>query len=156
MDFDEFWDFPPKNISRFKFFVEKNKIFLLKNKFNFNYINNYTLLIILSGFAIFPYLLLNKSSTILYLGAFTQRHAFLLAPIYGIFFSMMFRDLSKINCLQKKVNTKKTEKKCRVNTRKCSQKNPTTKIKSILDFFQNNKTQVNTRNFCTKKNQKNK
>ena len=28
----------------------------------------------------------------------------MLAPIYGIFFSMMFRDLSKINCLQKKVN----------------------------------------------------
>ena len=82
----------------------KNKTFYLKGKFNFSYINNYTLLIILSGFAVFPYLLLNKSSTILYLADYYQRHAFLLAPIYGIFFSMMFRDLSKINCLQKKVN----------------------------------------------------
>jgi len=82
----------------------KNKTFYLKEKFNFSYINNYTLLIILSGFAVFPYLLLNKSSTILYLADYYQKHALLLAPIYGIFFSMMFRDLSKINCLQKKVN----------------------------------------------------
>tara|TARA_B100002003_G_scaffold136823_1_gene126432 strand:- start:56 stop:706 length:651 start_codon:yes stop_codon:yes gene_type:complete len=58
----------------------------------------------LSGFAIFPYLLANKSSSILYLSDYYQRHAFLLAPISGMFFSILFRDMSKINCLQNKVN----------------------------------------------------
>ena len=82
----------------------KNKDSFLKVKINFNYINNYTVLILLSAFAIFPYLLLNKSSSMFYLGDFYQRHAFLLAPIYGIFFSNMFRDLSKANSLTKKVN----------------------------------------------------
>ena len=82
----------------------KNKDSFLKVKINFNYINNYTVLILLSAFAIFPYLLLNKSSSMFYLGDFYQRHAFLLATIYGIFFSNMFRDLSKANSLTKKVN----------------------------------------------------
>jgi len=58
----------------------------------------------LSGFAIFPYLLMNKSSSILYLADYYQRHAFLLAPISGMFFSIMFRDMAKINCLQNKIN----------------------------------------------------
>ena len=81
-----------------------NNKYFLKKKLNFEYINNYFLLIILSGFAIFPYLLLNKSSSILYLSDYYQRHAFLLASIFGLFFSLMFRDLSKINCLPKKIN----------------------------------------------------
>ena len=80
-----------------------NKNFLEK-KIHLKYFNNYFLLIILSAFAIFPYLLENKSSSIFYLRDYYQRHAFLLAPIFGIFFSMMFKDLSKINCFKKKIN----------------------------------------------------
>ena len=89
-------------------FINKNYFsrikLILKEQFSFKYINNYLLLIILSGFAIFPYLLLNKSSTIFYLSDYYQRHALLLAPISGMFFSIMFRDMAKINCLQNKVN----------------------------------------------------
>jgi len=89
-------------------FINKNyfsKIkLILMEKFSFKHINNYLLLIILSGFAIFPYLLLNKSSSILHLSDYYQRHAFLLAPISGMFFSILFRDMTKINCLQNKVN----------------------------------------------------
>ena len=89
-------------------FINKNYFsrikLILKEQFAFKHINNYLLLIILFGFAIFPYLLLNKSSTIFYLSDYFQRHAFLLAPISGMFFSIMFRDLAKINCLQNKVN----------------------------------------------------
>ena len=81
-----------------------NNKYSLKEKLHFKYNNNYFLLIILSGFAIFPYLLLNKSSSILYLSDYYQRHAFLLAPISGMFFSIMFRDMGKINCLQYKIN----------------------------------------------------
>ena len=47
---------------------------------------------------------MNKSSSILYLADYYQRHAFLLAPISGMFFSIMFRDMAKINCLQNKIN----------------------------------------------------
>ena len=82
----------------------KNKKKLLKINQNFKFINNYFLLIILSAFAIFPYLLLNKSSTIFYLADYYQRHAFLLAPISGIFFAIMFRDMAKINIFRNKVN----------------------------------------------------
>jgi len=89
----------------FLHFLFINNKYSLKNKFHFKYINNYFLLIILSGFAIFPYLLANKSSSILYLGDYYQRHAFLLAPISGIFFAIMFRDMAKINILQNKVNS---------------------------------------------------
>ena len=81
-----------------------NNKYSLKKKLYFKYNNNYFLLIILSGFAIFPYLLLNKSSSILYLSDYYQRHAFLLAPISGMFFSIMFRDMGKINCLKYKIN----------------------------------------------------
>jgi len=81
-----------------------NKNHFSKIKLNFKYNNNYFLLIILFVFAIFPYLILNKSSSILYLSDYYQRHAFLLAPISGMFFSIMFRDMAKINCLQNKVN----------------------------------------------------
>ena len=83
---------------------------LIKNKklpkinHNFKFIINYFLLIILSAFAIFPYLLLNKSSTIFYLADYYQRHAFLLAPVSGIFFTIMFRDMSKINIFNNKIN----------------------------------------------------
>ena len=74
-------------------------------KTNFKYINNYSLLIILSGFAIFPYLLANSvAPTILNLSDYYQRHVFLLAPISGIFFATMFKDMDKINCLTNKVN----------------------------------------------------
>jgi len=81
-----------------------NKKKILKINQNFKFINNYFLLIILSAFAIFPYLLVNKSSSIFYLSDYYQRHAFLLAPISGMFFSIMFRDMSKINIFQNKVN----------------------------------------------------
>ena len=74
---------------------------LIKNKKKFK---NYFLLIILSAFAIFPYLLVNKSSSILYLADYYQRHAFLLAPISGMFFAIMFRDMAKINIFRNKVN----------------------------------------------------
>ena len=76
----------------------------LKDVVFYKHFNNYILLIILSSFAIFPYLLLNKSSSILYLSDYYQRHALILASIFGLFFSLMFRNLSKINCLQNKVN----------------------------------------------------
>ena len=33
-----------------------------------------------------------------------QRHAFLLAPISGMFFAIMFRDMAKINIFRNKVN----------------------------------------------------
>ena len=89
-------------------FINKNNFPKIKlifmQKFSFKCITNYLLLIILSGFAIFPYLLANKSSSILYLSDYYQRHAFLLAPISGMFFSILFRDMAKINCLQNKVN----------------------------------------------------
>jgi hypothetical protein len=72
---------------------------------NLKYFRDYYLLIILSVFAIFPYLLIGKSSSILYLGDYYQRHAFLLAPVSGMFFAIMFKDMSKINFLQKaKIN----------------------------------------------------
>ena len=82
----------------------KNKEKLLKINKNFKFINNYFLLIILSAFAIFPYLLINKSSTIFYMADYYQRNAFLLAPISGIFVAIMFRDMAKINIFQNKVN----------------------------------------------------
>ena len=75
-----------------------------KKIFSFKNISDYLLLVLLSGFAIFPYILLNKSSSIFFLSDYFQRHALLLAPIFGMFFSLVFRDLSKINCLQYKVN----------------------------------------------------
>ena len=82
----------------------KNKIELNGIKKNYKFFNNYFLLIILSAFAILPYLVLNKSSNILYLADYYQRHAFLLAPISSIFFAMMFRDMNKINIFKNKVN----------------------------------------------------
>ena len=84
----------------------KNKKKLLKINQNFKFINNYFLLIILSAFAIFPYLLVNKSSSIFYLADYYQRHAFLLAPVFGLFFSLVFRDLSKINSLPNNIDLK--------------------------------------------------
>ena len=86
-----------------KYFSEIKLILI--ERFSFKDISNYLLLIILSGFAIFPYLLLNKSSSILYLSDYYQRHALLLASISGMFFSMMFKDMAKINCLQNRVNS---------------------------------------------------
>jgi hypothetical protein len=88
-----------KNLDHFS--IKKLK---LKDKYFYKYFKNYFLLIILSGFAIFPYLLSNKSSSILYLSDYYQRHAFLLAPVFGLFFSLVFRDLSKINSLPNKIN----------------------------------------------------
>ena len=82
----------------------KNNKFELVKIIHFKYINNYFLLILLSGFAIFPYLILNKSTSILDLGDYYQRNAFLLAPIFGFFFSIMFRDIAKINHIKNNVN----------------------------------------------------
>ena len=67
---------------------------------------DFLILIILSSFAIFPYLLLNKSSSILYLGDFYQRHAFLLAPIYGIFFALLFEKMERVDVFKRKLNFK--------------------------------------------------
>ena len=82
----------------------KNNKYSLKKVLHSNYTKNYFLLILLSGFAIFPYLIVDKSSTILSFTDYYQRHAFLLAPIFGMFFSIMFKDMEKINCLQNKIN----------------------------------------------------
>ena len=91
-------------------FLNKKYFLINKIKINVNsfykYFSKYILLLILSAFAVFPYLLLGKSSSIFYLGDYYQRHAFLLAPISGIFFASMFRDLSLINNLKHKVNLK--------------------------------------------------
>jgi hypothetical protein len=82
----------------FKKIIKIEKI----KKFNLFY-NEYFLLIFLSVFAIFPYLLLDKSSSIFYLGDYYQRHAFLLAPIFGIFFATLFRDMQKVNLDKKTI-----------------------------------------------------
>jgi len=83
----------------------KNKTSIKKilKKSEINYFN-YFLLIILAGFAIFPYIISDKSSSIFYLSDYYQRHAILLAPISGIFFSMMFKDLSKLNYTSNKIS----------------------------------------------------
>ena len=89
-------------------FINKKNISAIKlnlKKINFKYINNYSLLIILSGFAVFPYLLVNSAvPSILNLADYYQRHVFLLAPVSGIFFATMFKDIFKINFLPNKVN----------------------------------------------------
>ena len=84
-------------------FINKNK-FNIKSKNILKKLKNYWLLLILSGFSIFPYLLVNKSSTIWYATDFYQRHALLLAPIFGLFFSILFKDLSKLNSYKNKIN----------------------------------------------------
>ena len=85
-------------------FFNKKNFSEIKTNLKQNPYINYFLLFLLSAFAVFPYLLIGKSSSIFYLGDYYQRHAFLLAPVFGIFFSIMFRDLSKINNLKIKVN----------------------------------------------------
>lgn len=84
--------------------LTKDKKKLLKISKNFKFTNNYFLLIILSAFAIFPYLLINKSSTIFYMADYYQRNAFLLAPISGMLVAIIFRDMAKIDILQNKAN----------------------------------------------------
>jgi len=85
----------------FKIIFKKITTIKKIKKYNLFY-NEYFLLILLSAFAIFPYVLLNKSSTIFYLADFYQRHAFLLAPIFGIFFVKLFSDMEKVNFDKKK------------------------------------------------------
>ena len=85
---------------------DRNYFIEFKKKFYINKFENFLVLIILSGFAILPYLLLNKSSSILYLGDFYQRHAFLLAPIYGIFFASLFEKMEYLDFFQRKLNFK--------------------------------------------------
>ena len=84
-------------------FYYYKKVFLIR-KINFSNIfyNEYFLLIILSAFAIFPYLLTNKSSSIFYLSDYYQRHAFLLAPIFGIICAKLFNDMENNNPFTKK------------------------------------------------------
>ena len=83
----------------------KNKISIKKilRKSKINYLN-YLMLILLAGFATFPYIISDKSSSIFYLSDYYQRHAILLAPISGIFFSIMFKDLSKLSNISNKIN----------------------------------------------------
>ena len=82
-----------------------NKKDFFKKKINFKNFYNYYLLILLSSFAVFPYLLANSNVTSLfYLSDYFQRHAFLLAPVFGIFFAMMFRDMENVNFLRNKPN----------------------------------------------------
>ena len=66
------------------------------------YFNEYFLLILLSAFAIFPYLLLNKYTYIYHLADYFQRHAFLLGPIFGIFFAKVFSDINNYKLLKVK------------------------------------------------------
>ena len=82
------------------YFYELKKIIYIKSY------ENFLVLILLSGFAIFPYLLLNKSTFIFNLGDFYQRHAFLLAPIYGIFFALMFDKMEHFDIFKRKLNFK--------------------------------------------------
>ncbi len=84
-------------------FINKNK-FIISRENIFKKLKNYWLLLLLSGFAIFPYLLVNKSSTLWYATDFYQRHALLLSPIFGLFFSIMFRDLSKFKSYRNQIN----------------------------------------------------
>ena len=84
----------------------KNYFYELKKAIYIENYENLLILILLSGFAIFPYLLLNKSSSIFYLGDFYQRHAFLLAPMYGIFFALMFEKMENLDFFKKKLNFK--------------------------------------------------
>ena len=91
------------------FLSNKKELFKIKKNvitiFQSGFINNYTLLIFLSAFATFPYLVANAHiPKIIYLSDYYQRHTFLLAPIFGLFFSIMFMDLEKINNLNKKIN----------------------------------------------------
>ena len=82
-------------------FINKNDFF--NKKINLKYFYNYYLLIFLSSFAIFPYLLANSNvPSLLYLSDYYQRHAFLLAPIFGIFFAMIFRDMENISFFKNK------------------------------------------------------
>jgi len=85
-----------KTLTQNKFSIKKINIFNL-------FYNEYSLLILLSAFAIFPYILVNKSASILYLSDYYQRHAFLLAPIFGIFFAKMFSDMENNNPFKKKI-----------------------------------------------------
>ena len=81
-----------------------NKNFSIKN-INLKKINNYYLLILLSFFATFPYLIVNSFvPSLFYLADYYQRHAFPLSFIFGIFFALMFRDINKINNFRNKVN----------------------------------------------------
>jgi len=65
---------------------------------------NYLLLIILFGFAVAPYLLLGRSVSIINLTDYNGRHAFLLAPIFGIWFATLFKDMVAVNCLHKRLD----------------------------------------------------
>ncbi len=81
-----------------------NKKFFSKIELNIDYTNKYFLLILLSAFATFPYLVVDALiPSLFYLADYYQRHAFLLAPIFGIFFSIMFRDFSKIDIFKHKI-----------------------------------------------------
>ena len=76
--------------------IWRNELF--KNK------NIYFWLIGLAGVAIAPYLLLNKTASLINLTDYQGRHAFLLAPISGIFFALMFRDMAAANTLPRTIN----------------------------------------------------
>ena len=86
----------------FKKLLKKNFLRKKINKFNL-FSNKYFLLLFLSIFAVTPYILLNKSSNIYYLADYYQRHAFLLAPIFGIFFAILFNDMQNNNPYKKKI-----------------------------------------------------
>ena len=89
--------FKKKELQKIKKNLSTSSRSILKNK--------YTLLISLSAFAAFPYIAVNSHiPKITYLADYYQRHVFLLAPIFGFFFSIMFMDLKKINNLKKKIN----------------------------------------------------
>lgn len=66
----------------------------------------YFLLIVLAGFAVSPYLVIGESTSIINLTDWKSRHAFLLAPLSGIFFATMFKDIAVANCVPNKVQTR--------------------------------------------------
>ena len=85
-------------------FTKPDKMYF--RNFSLKYFSDYFILILLSAFAVFPYLILNKSSSIFYLSDYYQRHALLLAPIFGIFFSIMYKDLHKIDFFTNRIHYK--------------------------------------------------
>ena len=78
-------------------------VLLLKKekKLNFKLSYNYLFLIVLAAFAVGPYLLVNRAPLFIF-SEYFQRHAYLLGPIFGIFFATLFKDISSISTLENK------------------------------------------------------
>ena len=83
---------------------KKNSLNLKSNlikAFKIKSIYDYLLLILLASFAMAPYLLVNRAPLFIF-SEYFQRHSYLLAPIFGIFFAILFRDINNISFLKEK------------------------------------------------------